>query len=469
MYQRVKAYIKKNEMILPGDQVIAGVSGGGDSMAMLDVLCRYAEEIPFSLHVIHVNHQIRGAEADRDCRLVEETCKDRNVPCHVYTYPVLELAKRWKVGLEEAGRTVRKQAFQEEKKCLEVKPGRVRIALAHNQDDLAETMLHHLARGTGIRGLCAMRPVSGEIIRPVLCLEKKQIVNYLEEEKISYILDSSNLSDDYTRNRIRHHILPLLELEVNTAAASHMAQTAYVAAQAEDYLTRKGGEVLQRCKKEEKGYFLGEAFFAAEPIEKAYAVQEALESLAGRRKDFTALHVQKILDLEQMQTGRRIHLPYGILAEKTYGGILLEKEESKETLENGSQIREESWELPWTGRLSCSYGEFCVRIFPWKNQKIEEKKYTKWLDYDKIKSKLFVRTRRTGDFMVVDNKGSRKKVSRVMIDDKIPGRSRGDIPLVAAGSEILWIVGGRINESYKVTPQTGRVLELQYQGGIIHE
>ena len=469
MYKRVKAYINKNKMILPGDQVIAGVSGGGDSMAMLDILCRYAVEVSFSLQVIHVNHQIRGAEADRDCKLVEQACKRRNIPCHVYSYPVLELAKEWKVGLEEAGRKVRRQAFREEEKRLAENPGRIRIALAHNQNDLAETMLHHLARGTGIRGLCAMRPVSGEIIRPVLCLEKKQIVNYLEEEKISYILDSSNLSDDYTRYRFRHHILPLLEQEVNPAAASHMAQTAYVAAQAEDYLTRKGEEVLKRCKREENGYFLGEAFAAAEPIEKAYAVQQALGLLAGKRKDFTALHVQKILNLEYKQTGRRIHLPYGILAERTYGGILLAKEELKENKEKKAEVPSESWELPQAGSLCCPYGKFSVKIFPWENQKIDEKKYTKWLDYDKIKNKLFVRTRRTGDFMVVDGNGNHKKVSRIMIDDKIPGRIREEIPLVAAGSEILWIVGGRINESYKVSPRTGRVMELQYQGGIIHE
>ena len=466
MYQRVRAYIIENKMILPGDQVIAGVSGGGDSIAMLDFLCRYAGEISFSLQVIHVNHGIRGAEAKRDCHLVQETCRKRNISCRVYSYPVPELAKKWKMGLEEAGRTVRRQALLEEKKRLEEKPGRIRVALAHNQDDLAETMLHHLARGTGIRGLCAMRPVSGEIIRPVLCLRKKEIVNYLEEEKISYMIDSSNLSDAYTRNRIRHHILPLLEQEINPGASSHMAQTAYVAAQAEDYLSRKGEEVLQGCTRQGNGYFLGDFFAAAEPIEKAYALQRALEVLAGRRKDFTALHVQKILDLEHMQTGRRIQLPYGILAEKTYGGIFLHKEVDKK---GTTDKEEESFVLPMEGELSCPYGTFSVRIFPWENQKIEEKKYTKWLDYDRIKNELSVRTRKTGDFMVVDQKGSCKKVSRIMIDDKIPGRIRGELPLVAAGSEILWIVGGRINESFKVTPRTGRVLELKYEGGIIHE
>ena len=156
-----------------------------------------------------------------DEQFVEKICRDWGVPFRSRHYPVPELSGKWKLGEEETGRIVRKQAFQEEKKRLgfsgeqSEKNGQFRIALAHNRNDLAETMLHHLARGTGIRGLSGIQAVNGEIIRPVLCLERKEIVNYLKERGISYITDSSNLSDDYTRNRIRNHVLPAMEQKIN--------------------------------------------------------------------------------------------------------------------------------------------------------------------------------------------------------------------------------------------------------------
>ena len=189
-YRKVKAYIEEFEMIREGDQVIAGVSGGGDSMAMLSCLRQYREEMDFSLKVVHVHHGIRGEEADRDAALVKQVCSDWQIPCQILRYDVPDLAKGWKVGTEEAGRRVRQEAFTlASKGCT----ARVRIALAHNQDDLAETVVHNLCRGTGIRGLSAMRPVSDPIIRPVLCLKKQQILEYLKGAGILYGQDSTNL------------------------------------------------------------------------------------------------------------------------------------------------------------------------------------------------------------------------------------------------------------------------------------
>ena len=159
MITRVKKYIRENQMLQTGDTVVAGVSGGADSIAMLHILKSLQEEMGFSLEVLHVHHGIRGEEADRDERFVEKICRDWSIPFLTRHYPVPELSKEWKLGEEETGRIVRKQAFQEEKKKLgfsgeaeDREAGRFRIALAHNRNDLAETMLHHLARGTGIRG-----------------------------------------------------------------------------------------------------------------------------------------------------------------------------------------------------------------------------------------------------------------------------------------------------------------------------
>lgn len=470
MYEQVKAYIIENEMLKPGDTVLAGVSGGGDSMAMLHLLNRLTETLDFRLIVVHVHHGIRGAEADRDQALVVEACKKARLPCRVYAYDVPALAARWKMGTEEAARKVRREAFEKERAAVSCEAsGNVHIALAHNQDDLAETMLHHLARGTGIRGLCSMRPVSGAIIRPVLCLGRAEIGHYLKENAVPYVLDSTNLSDDYTRNRIRHHILPLMEQEVNVCAATHMAETARVLAEAEDYLARQGKLLLERFKAHSGEYLLAPAFWQEEPVLRAYAIGQAFEELAGRRQDFTSLHVRQVTELAGRQTGREISLPYGLCAQKTYQGVRLCIKDAAAADKEAQEIAGREWEIPLPGTLTCTLGTFAAEIFSYEGQKIQENKCTKWFDYDKIECNLCARTRRTGDFLTVNSEGGRKKLNRYMIDEKIPRELRERIPLVTQGQEVLWMVGGRMNERYKITPQTRRVLELRYQGGCQHE
>ena len=468
MIERVKKYIRENQMLEAGSMVVAGVSGGADSVAMLHILKSIQKEFGFSLEAVHIHHGIRGKEADRDEALVKKICEEWQIPFQSYHYPVPRLSREWKLGEEETGRIVRKQAFAEEKKKLgfsekrEGGMGRFRIALAHNRNDLAETMLHHLARGTGLRGLSGIHPCNGEIIRPVLCLERKEIVYYLEERGIPYITDSSNLSDEYTRNRIRHHILPAMELEINQKTVEHMAETARILASADEYFQKKGKELLKLCRRKE-GYFLDDIFFEEDSIIREYAVMEGFEQLAGKRKDFTSLHVEQVFSLREKEIGRYICFPRHLRAIRQYGGVLLEKTETQEAPE----YTERFFEIPVPGTLRCSFGIFETKIFPYKNQKIEEKKYTKWMDYDKIKGSPCVRTRKQGDYLVVNSAGGRKKLNRVFIDEKIPAGLRDQIPVVAAGSEILWIPGGRMNEQYKITSTTGRVLELHYQGGVL--
>ena len=330
MITRVRKYIRDNRMLKAEDMVVAGVSGGADSIAMLHILKSLQKEIGFSMEVVHVHHGIRGQEADRDEQFVEKICRDWGILFRSRHYPVPELSEKWKLGEEETGRIVRKQAFQEEKKRLGFsgeqpkKNGQFRVALAHNRNDLAETMLHHLARGTGIRGLSGIQAVNGEIIRPVLCLERKEIVNYLKERGISYITDSSNLSDDYTRNRIRNHILPAMEQKINAKAVEHMAETARVLAEADSYLQKKGRELLAGCRKE-NGYLLDEKFFAQDSILQEYAVMEAFEILSGKRKDFTSLHVDQVLSLQKKENGRYINLPESLRVIRQYGGVCLKK------------------------------------------------------------------------------------------------------------------------------------------------
>lgn len=462
MYEKVRDYIEENKMIESGCTVLAGVSGGGDSMAMLSFLKDYQKEKEFTLLAVHIHHGIRGEEADRDEALVKHTCENWGIPYRIYHYQVPELARKLKTGLEEAGRLARKEAFALEKKRLALPESRMRIALAHNQNDLAETVIHNLCRGSGLRGLAAMSPAEGYMIRPVLCLEKREIGDYLEKEQIPYILDSSNLSDDYTRNRIRHHVLPAMEEMINPRTTAHLAETARVLSQAAAYLEKQGEALLWQngtMMPGENSFFLENAFFEGDAIVVSCGLIKVFELLAGKRKDFTSVHVSDVMKLAEKQVGKKIMLPYGLNARRDYNGVILSKAMEQSMIDG-------EWELPVPGSLSCPLGRFEAKIISFRNQKIEEKKCTKWLDYDKIKYSLSIRTRRTGDFLIIDRNGSRKKLNRCLIDEKVPAEKRDGIPLVAAGNEILWIVGGRINEKYKITPETRRILELQYKGGM---
>ena len=304
---------------------------------------------------------------------------------------------------------------------------------------------------------------------------------YLKEKKISHIQDSTNLSDEYTRNRIRHHILPMLEQQVNGKAAAHMAETAARISQAEEYLTQQSCLVLSEFQKG-KGYYFTEKFFTEPQIIQVYALQQAMEQLAGRRKDLAAVHYEKVLELYEMQTGRRISLPYHMEARRDYEGVRLcrygeeksagmigEKHKGSD-IQNGKtvcgkNISDREWKIRIPGTVTSPLGIFSAEIFLYEGQKIEEKKYTKWMDYDKIEKNPYIRTRRTGDYMVINAQGNTKKLNRCMIDEKIPSEYRDSIPLIACGKEILWMVGSRMNERYKINPQTRKVLVLNYQGG----
>ena len=195
--------MRQQQMVKEGDRIVLGVSGGADSVCLFYVL----KNLGYSLEVVHVNHSIREEEAMRDQRFVEELCEKEGVSCHTYVLDVPAIAKAGSMSVEEAGRAVRRKAFLE---VLE-KTGAEHVALAHHGNDRAETFLFNLSRGTGIRGLSSMRPVEGVFIRPLLWAERADILKFLAEENAAYVEDTTNASEEYTRNRIRHQVIPALE------------------------------------------------------------------------------------------------------------------------------------------------------------------------------------------------------------------------------------------------------------------
>ena len=466
--QKVKVYVERFHMIEPKDTIVLGISGGADSVCLLKILARWKEAWGISLRAVHVHHQLRGEEADADERFVRELCENEGIPCRVFHEDVQGMAQREKIGLEEAGRIARYRCFATV--CEDVGGGK--IALAHHQDDLAETMLHHLVRGTGMAGLCSLKPVSGNRIRPLLCLEKEEILVYLKAAGQPWRTDSSNLEDDYTRNRIRHHVLEELKTEVNPRAVRHMAQLSEELEETRAVLAQVAAKKMrQYVRKSEKGILLAEELKKEPDLIGRQIVHDLLKEISGKQKDFTRIHVEAVQELWNRKVGARRDLPYGMQAIRTYDGIYLERKaekcETRDSEKNaGIQINVQS-----EGTESFQIGELTLTVSRTARDfgEIPEKKYTKWFDYDRIKQTLVIRHRQPGDRICLFDGGGSKKLKDYLIDRKIPAQKRDQLWLMADGSDILWIIGDRISAAYKVTAESQRILQAEIKGGSTHE
>ena len=257
MIAKVLDYVKKYRMIEEKDTIIAGVSGGADSVCLLFMLLQIREQIPFHLAVVHVNHGIRE-DAGEDAAYVKELCEKYGLPFYLTEVKLKKYAKEEGLSEEEAGRKIRYRAFEaalKEELALQgisEAENKGKIAVAHNSNDRAETMLFHLFRGTGLTGLSGIKPVNGKIIRPLLCLERREIEEWLDRGDISYRTDSTNVQDIYTRNKIRHHILPYAEEEICRGAVSHMSRAADDLLEAEEYIKKQTFLAKQKCVLYEK-------------------------------------------------------------------------------------------------------------------------------------------------------------------------------------------------------------------------
>lgn len=470
--KKVLDYVQKHHMLEKGDSVVVGVSGGADSVCLFFLLLEIRKEIPINLHVVHVNHQIR-AEAAEDGAYVRELCERFNIPFTLVECDVQQLAKQKRISTEEAGRNVRYEAFY---RVLTQNNGS-KIAIAHNKNDCCETVLFHLFRGSALKGLSGIQPVRGEIIRPLMCLERHEIEAFLDKNGIKYCIDRTNLEDNYTRNKIRHHILETAVCEISPSAVTHIGDACERINEAYSFI----GDMTKIAYKEcafasENGIHIEkERYEGLHPALQGYVIMEALEQAACRAKDFGSVHVAQVKALFQKQCGRKIDLPYHLCAERDYAGVLVYRTKG--------QI---SAKMPCTEYvvsdadkerlLKNECVEICLgadktlilsvkKVTSEAIQKnIPQKKYTKWLDYDKIKNSIVVRTRKPGDYLTIDAQSGaicKKTLKSYFVDEKVPSKKRGELYLVTENSHVLWIVGGRISSFYKVSNKTKRILELE--------
>ena len=432
--QKVLGFIKKNHMTDRGDGVLAAVSGGADSVCLLLLLHEIAAELGIKIFAFHMNHGIRGAEADRDERFVAELCERLNVPLTVVHEKVEEYAAEHGLSGEEAGRILRYQHLEETAKQYKC----TKIAVAHHEDDDAETVLLNLFRGSGLAGLSGIRPVRENIIRPLLCVSRKEIEEYLKEQELSWCEDSTNRENDYTRNKIRNELLPWVTENINNRAAEHILAVSEFAAQADAYFEMEAEKILQASGNTK----IDTKIFDAQPeILKTYIVRRMILNAAGKAKDITERHIRSVMDLSGPGGGHTVDLPYGLKAVRGYENLEIIHVQIAEQVPGLPKIR--------------------LRTIPRKKElEIPKNQYTKWFDYDKINVGLSIRFRKNGDYLTLSG-GGKKKLRRFMIDEKIPENERDRIPILADGDHVLWVVGYRISDYYKITDETEHILEAE--------
>lgn len=462
MLKKIKDYVYRWHMLEEGDKVIAGVSGGADSICLLFVLLELQKTIPFEIVVVHVNHGLRGAASDADEAYVKQICETHHILCETYLENVELIAKNRKQSTEEAGREVRRQAFQ---KTMERHKG-TKIALAHHKNDNVETFFINLARGSGIKGLGGIRPVAGNVIRPLLCLERNEIEVFLKEREIPYCTDETNAEDVYTRNRIRHHIVPYLEKNVNSGTVSHIDETMERMREIQEFLEEQMQEYYQTCVVwQEAGYLVQKAEF--EKTSKALRpllLHRVLVQISGKEKDIEAVHLRQLQELFEKQVGRKGDFPYGIEAKRTYEGVLIRQKraEAAEQWQVGLSFADGKEQQVWFGKKKIT-----CRILDKKelDEACVQKGSAKWFDYDIIQNGVSLRTRRTGDYITIHPDGKTQKLKSYFINEKIPQEERDEILLAADGNHILWIVGHRMGEAYRISENTKLVLEIKIDEG----
>ncbi len=417
---KTEQYCRQNNLLPHGGEILAAVSGGCDSMCLLHTLLKLSGRFGFTVSAAHFNHMLRGAESDRDERFVNEQCASLGIPCYTGRADVHAESKRRKKGVEETARTLRYAYF--EKLCLQ--RGILRIATAHSADDNAETVLLNLVRGAGIAGLGGIPPRRGNVIRPLLCATRAEIEVFLNENNIPHVEDSTNSEDDYTRNRIRHCVIPVLR-GINPSLAGSIRQTSELMRADEKYLSGLAAQFI--AENSQKAGRLP----AAELLALGYPVASRVirQIVPGISKK----HTDMVLSLcESTSPGASIDLP-GVTVRREYADIVIGGEEpagfSPFELRAGDAVEIAESAL----KITCEKTVFSPNIHNSFNNFV--------LKYDTIQGAVAVRPRMSGDSISLIGRDGTKSLKKLYIDGRIPRLKRPLVPVIADSLGVLAVYG----------------------------
>lgn len=459
--EKVLNTICKYNMIDKGDNIVLGLSGGHDSIVLLHMLLYAQKKLSFNLILAHVNHGVRGEDALRDEMFVRHLSKRLDLQYFSTKVDMIGVAKEKNISEEEAGRELRYDFFRSIIKKL----GKGKIAVAHNRKDQAETLIMRIMRGTGIDGLKGMDFKIGDIIRPILDIDRWEIEKYIEDNNIETVLDRTNLETIYTRNKVRLELIPYIEKNFNPNIIDTLFRLSENAKLDSEFLEKYTNDRYESSLKRrtDKSKVFDYNIFKDEELSiKKRIIRKSIENLNNSLQGIEHIHISSVIELfSRKETGKMINLPNDIVARISYDDLIIEKNKENESnsfdsLENNLIIGENI--------LKEHNVELTLEVFNKKNIVLEKQsKNVKYFDYDKIIDGIFIRKRKPGDrFVPFGMKGS-KKLKDYFIDEKVPRQLREKIPLLVDGKNIIWVIGYRTNEIYKVDENTKTILKIKYK------
>lgn len=443
MNSKVLSTVKAHKMLGEGDKVIVALSGGADSVSLLNVLSELSSQLGITLSAAHVNHKLRGAESDRDESFVRSLCRSKGVELFVKCVDVGALAKIRGESFETVGRDVRYEFFRELSK-----KHKALIATAHTADDALETALMNLSRGTTLSGLCSIPYKRDTIIRPLLDVTKAEIDAYVSENRLEYVFDSTNSDENIcNRNKIRHRVVPVLK-EVNSGTEENFIRLRQSLTQVEDFLTQEAQRLLDSAK--ESYGFSAERLLNAHPALLSYALRLILISNGA---GFENRHIELIVSC--LKNGGAVDLQKGCSAVVKQGILRISKEKS-----------DFGGELPFAVNSEAAVGDRVCSIRLVSAEEIVYKKLSTFcIGCDKISLGATLRTRRQGDKFSLAERGITKDLRKLQNELKIPAEQRKHLLLLESGGEILWAEGVGVSAYGRYTGGDGVIIEIREDKG----
>ena len=439
MICKVKQTIERYSMFRDCRRVTVGVSGGADSCALLHILCALKEELSLEITAAHVNHGIRGEEADRDESFVKSFCKSLDVRLKTLHADVPALARETGQGLEECGRNVRYEFFES------IDPDAL-IATAHNLNDCCETLIFNLTRGTSVKGLSSIPPVRGRVIRPLIECSRAEIESYCRDNNIDYVTDSTNADDNYSRNRIRLNVIPELK-KINPSFESAAARLILSARQDDDCLSALAADLVSKASVD--GGYNAEMLRDSHPSIR----NRALSCIIKKELSYTpeTLDIQKLASIlhsgkTQLRSGVEVSSKSGVL---TFG----KKEITPawaEPVEPGSEVK-------------TPFGSAEVTIIHKKEPRKIQFVHKNVLDFDRTVGRLVLRSRLSGDEIKIAGRNCTKTIKKLFVEAKITDKN--SVCILADEIGPVWVEGFGCCERCKITKDTLRALKVNVKRG----
>ncbi|SHL11977.1 tRNA(Ile)-lysidine synthase [Desulfatibacillum alkenivorans DSM 16219] len=462
--EKVRQCVKEHAMLFRGARVLAGVSGGPDSTALVHVLSRLQKEFALQLGVAHVNHCLRGEESDRDALFVQEMANSLDLPFHPETVDVAAAQKESGLSLEEAAREARKAFFSR----VMQEHGYDLAALGHHADDNAEWMLISLIRGTGAGGLSGIPPVNGKTVRPLFKLTRKEILEYCRENDLKWVQDSTNQDQSILRNQIRLHLLPILESQYNPAIVQGLNRLSDILRLEHQWMDGMARDFLdEHAKPIKNGLELSLVHLVTQPLAmQRRIVLQAMAQVRGNTRKTSWTHVHDVLNLTSRgKSGSQAHLPDGLEARRVQRKLEFILHGSPDWARTPSQPGEE-WRVvldgPGTYRIpQAGLTLVCCEEKKTENPFISEDPMEVCMDLERASFPLTFRPWKPGDRFTPLGAGGTQKVKKFLIDHKVPAQDRQNIYVLTNRETVLWLVGRRLAEPAKILSKTRRILRCK--------